>query len=920
MKTPISSRRGRKRKPVQKISAYSNGQQMLLDFGAEAVVEPESEMLQWPPNAKFPLNLPELGRSTQAQIIDDLRASADYLIVSGFSSLNHLIDFFGNERTWVDTRRVRLLLGWDPKGFRRRFWAAAEVGREVKDYWLGRGLWLDEGGAVFRFAHWLREGRIETRYTFHQHAKIYVGDRHAILGSANFSKQGTTTQQEANIRVRRPNKLRNEASQYEQVKQIGENFYALAHAYTPNLLDLLAHLFQVVGWPDALARAIAALLDDRWYEQLPALAQRLEEAGLWPSQQSGLIQALHLLQTHHCVLIADPTGSGKTRMTSAVMLALLYGLRAQGDQGVFKAVTVSPPTVQESWENEMTHLLVPGNGVSTGILSQQTKKLHRELARLRTARALVIDEAHNLLNPNSKRSRQVATHGADYVVLSTATPINKRVGDLLRILQLLDIDNLSDNHLRQYRQLYQRYQRGIDFRPSEKRQLKDFIGQFLLRRTKPYLRQLIAQDPDSYRNRKGELCAYPAPKHWACATEETTDDVAQAQLIDQLTDQLQGLLFLRQFKRPDVTLNLTPEKLVAQRVGAAPKLAKYLIQSRLRSSRFALLEHAVGTVAAADELGWRNCQVPHSGNVVASLTEFSTKLPYSELPDEAFILYPWLRNEEQYLAACNREINIYQRIVATTLGLSDSREQGKAKLLQQLLTRSTDHHGLVLAFDSIVGTLHYLHWKYLRQASPTIHSYVAAGGTGGDRLLQDMELGSKVEYTVALCSDAFSEGVNLQQASVVVFLNMPGVIRLAEQRIGRVERLDSPHQAIEIYWPDDHEAFALKTDKRLFRAAQDTAEMLGANFHPPTQLLHDLDQVQRLETIRAAQAIEELERLRTEEAQQWEGLPDAFQPVRELFEGSSSIISPARYEQMRGQKATVKVRMSWVPAEGLGSL
>ncbi|WP_374759715.1 phospholipase D-like domain-containing protein [Dyadobacter chenwenxiniae] len=33
------------------------------------------------------------------------------------------------------------------------------------------------------------------------HAKIYIGDHAAILGSSNFSKSGTIAQTEANIRV-----------------------------------------------------------------------------------------------------------------------------------------------------------------------------------------------------------------------------------------------------------------------------------------------------------------------------------------------------------------------------------------------------------------------------------------------------------------------------------------------------------------------------------------------------------------------------------------------------------------------------------------------------------------------------------------------------------------------------------------------
>src|SRR5437667_351043 len=58
-------------------------------------------------------------------------------------------------------------------------------------------------------------------------------------------------------------------------------------------------------------------------------------------------------------------------------------------------------------------------------------------------------------------------------------------------------------------------------------------------------------------------------------------------------------------------------------------------------------------------------------------------------------------------------------------------------------------------------------------------------------------LGSTASGVVALCSESMAEGYNLQRASAVVHLDMPSVVRTAEQRVGRVDRLDSPHVAID---------------------------------------------------------------------------------------------------------------------------
>lgn len=50
---------------------------------------------------------------------------------------------------------------------------------------------------------------------------------------------------------------------------------------------------------------------------------------------------------------------------------------------------------------------------------------------------------------------------------------------------------------------------------------------------------------------------------------------------------------------------------------------------------------------------------------------------------------------------------------------------------------------------------------------------------------------------IGLCSDRLSEGENLQQAACVVRLDMPSLARIAEQRVGRVDRMDDPHREIE---------------------------------------------------------------------------------------------------------------------------
>ena len=116
-----------------------------------------------------------------------------------------------------------------------------------------------------------------------------------------------------------------------------------------------------------------------------------------------------------------------------------------------------------------------------------------------------------------------------------------------------------------------------------------------------------------------------------------------------------------------------------------------------------------------------------------------------------------------------------------------------------------------------------------------------------------------------------SEGFNLQGASAVVHLDMPTVVRQAEQRVGRVDRLDSPFPTIEAWWPDDAPEFALTTDQKFLARHRFVAELLGLNIEVP-----------RPESIATRQLIKEFEQ-EAATPHAWDQLSDAFEPVAVLW-------------------------------------
>src|SRR5690606_23029838 len=448
----------------------------------------------------------------------------------------------------------------------------------------------------------INDGTFEFKAKDRMHTKIYVGDQTAILGYSNFSKSGTISQTEANIRVESSSSQK-EKEQYLDIKRIAEYYYQVAEDYNNHLIELFSKLFKDATWEEALARAIAEILESKWMKDYPVLYQALITHNLWPSQKMGIARAMKIIQDQGRVLVADPTGSGKTKFATALAYTLFHWLWENGRKDRSNAVIICPKPVIENWEREQEHFALYNKIESMGRLSLGLDKNQRILQKaIQSSDILVIDEAHNYLHPNSKRSKAIVPKGSSHVILSTATPINKKIDDLLRLIELLDIDNLSDEDLNTYFELRKNRRKGIDKKHLE--QLKRYVNQFIVRRTKKELNRMIDRAPQFYKNRLGHTCRYPKTNSVVYETGETTSDKKIAQEILALTLQLKGVHYLQTIKIPNYLKN-DEEKLtyINQRFTSATALAAYMIRVKLRSSHCALHEYLYGTKAANDAFG-----------------------------------------------------------------------------------------------------------------------------------------------------------------------------------------------------------------------------------------------------------------------------------------------------------------------------
>lgn len=865
---------------------------------------------EWPAASRFPIN--HNGSWVETTVVKDLNTSDAPLIVTGFASLDRLIDFVASAQ---QCELIRVVLGSEPFDSRRTSFSIRkpDLTREIKEYWLERGISVLLSAKILACIERLKQGTLQMRTAAKSgsrlHAKIYVGNNAATLGSSNFTEPGLHHQLEANARFERNDDAKKgakheEHQRYIETRQLAEAYWDLGVDYNAKLIELLEQLLQIVPWQEALARACAELLEAEWAQRYLRKEYLPGDADLWPSQRQGIAQALFILKERGSVLVADATGSGKTRMGVHLIGAKIHEIITANRLRRGKALLISPPSVVPEWESESAQASVPLDVFSHGILSRASDSAQDSVVtNLRRAQILCVDEGHNFLNFGSNRTQQLLRNMADHVALFTATPINRSAADLLRIADMLGADNLDDDTVQAFSRMLGARSISRSLSEDEVEDLRREIAKFTVRRTKRMLNRLIETAPSAYVNAKGHPCRFPKHEARTYPLTEPKSDRELAQRIRDLSSELKGVLhFQKAVELPEVLRRrgITEEQFLQGRLRGASKLSQYAVMAALRSSKAALFEHLQGTLKAA-----RRSNLQHfrksakSGDVIGRLSTIGGKHPVSRLSTP---LPEWLGNTDAHRAACDEDRAIYTGILDLADSLSNTREQAKADLLARL---SLDYP-YILAFDSRPITLAFIQMLLgERNLDPRV--LVATGDTQSDRteLLKSFSPRSSEGHpSIGLCSDSVSEGVNLQKAQAIVHLDMPSVVRIAEQRSGRIDRLDSPHRKIYAWWPDDAPEFALRSDERFIERYETVENLLGSNMPLPKSMR------QPSKTYTANEAISEFEST----AGSWDGIDDAFSPVRALVDGKSALIPSPTYQQYIGIKARVTSRVSLVTA------
>ncbi len=662
---------------------------------------------------------------------------------------------------------------------------------------------------VHKFIEWIRSGKLEIRAYPSQniHAKLYImtfkeGDRdtgRVITGSSNFTQAGLVDNLEFNVELKNSSDYDFAKNKFEE---LWKNAVDVSEKYVQTIQDktwlsqnitpyqlYLKFLYEY--FKDELSQT-----DEVFIKYLPQEFKKLEY------QEQAVLNARKILLEYGGVFISDVVGLGKTYI-SAMLAGQLDG----------RTLVIAPPVLLEksnpgSWKNVFSDFRVPADFESLGKLD---KLLNRGLDKYTN---IIIDEAHRFRTETTISYEQLAEIcRGKRVVLVTATPYNNAPKDILSLLKLFQkakkstIPNLPDleaffNGLDKKLKKLDRqkdYTKYIDAVRANAREIRDKVLKYLMvRRTRAEIEKYFIKDIKE-QGLKFPDVKKPEPLFYELNDEE--DDIFN-KTIDLIANQFRYARYM-----PMLYYAGKIDQLEEQSQRNMGRFMKILLVKRLESSFFAF-RNSVDRFLHSYEMfikelanGYVYVSKKHT-NKIFEFIENDDDEAVQRLIDEGKAgkykskdFREELKKDLQHDHATLTEVKkLWQNVKRDPKLLKFKNELSKNDVLRK-------NH--LIIFTESKETANYL-FKNIEEDYPG-KVLLFTGDSGEavrDKVLENFDARArhkKEDYRILVSTEVLSEGVNLHRANVVINYDIPWNPTRMMQRVGRINRVDTPFDVIHTF-------------------------------------------------------------------------------------------------------------------------
>ena len=511
----------------------------------------------------------------------------------------------------------------------------------------------------------------------------------------------------------------------------------------------------------------------------PMMAVHTSNVTPLPHQITAVYEAMLPRQPLRYVLADDP-GAGKTIMAGLCIRELM--MRADLE----RCLIVSPGNLVEQWQDELTEKF----GVRFTVFSRQLAEtaqgnpfeehnlLIARLDQLSRAEDLqekleqvewdlvVVDEAHKMSAAfwgselkETKRYQlgKLLGRNARHLLLMTATPHNGKEEDFQLFLALLD----SDRFYGKFRDGVHQVDVSDLMRRMVKEELLKFDGTPLFPERRAYTL--------NYRLSDGEAALYEA------VTRYVKEEMNRADNLDDKRRGTVGFALTILQRR----LASSPEAIYQSLKRRRKRMERRLEEEKLKARGGALLEQGLDSGNQIPTVDWDDLDDAPDAEVEA-LEE--------EIVDQA--------TAARTITELQAEIFSLRDLEAQAQAIRNSGQDRKWEQLSRLLQDDPamrDEQGRrrkLILFTEHKDTLDYLTRKIrtlIGQDAPVVNIY---GGTKREeRRKIQTAFRNDPDVLILVATDAAGEGVNLQNANLMVNYDLPWNPNRMEQRFGRIHRI-----------------------------------------------------------------------------------------------------------------------------------
>ena len=715
---------------------------------------------------------------------------------------------------------------------------------------------------VERWSTFLRGDKVQARrYKPAEHGRILHGKMYliqgvpmlgavGIVGSSNFTGAGLTTNLELNAVLK-------QGAQTNQLREWYERLWEQAEDYKAELLQMLEQFTRPLAPYEVYIKVIYEAYRDR-------LAAGLSEQDGKPSpilladfQRDGYHAAREILEQYGGVLIADSVGLGKTYLALRLLDDYAYHQRKT-------ALVICPAALRDTvWKPLLEQHAIPHRIESMEQLSREQLNLD-DLSQFSV---IVVDESHNFRNPGANRWRNLfelvrnANPDETRLILLTATPVNNSVYDLYHQIRLITRDDKSFFQIAGIDNLESYFRKADETRET----LYELLEAISVRRSRAFIRRHypnteIDGKPIHFPERrihsqKYDLQAvYGSDLYQRVANAIERLNLAPYQLESYRKEFSKERLHplergmwerieaeLRRMGIEEPKINQLRSKLAGQT--ALANLMRVLYLKRLESS----VEALRNSLRHQREFQKKFLDALQQGKLLTSDDYRRMLIMEGDDEEETANSLNEFLNALQPIDAEQYELPLIERAVREDVDSLETLLQELDKLkpendvkVAELVKLIEQHKNeKIVLFSYYKDTARMLE-RELRQRLPNFEIALVDSDVPMEKRRRIVQCFSpksnrytfspgEREIQILIATDALSEGQNLQDARIVINYDLHwNPVRMV-QRIGRIDRIGSPHECIEVYnfIPEDALERLLGLMERLQQKLQQINQTVG---------------------------------------------------------------------------------------------